>query len=136
MIDKKRIADICKSLRLNKIDRYIIKKFIGTFLFSLLLIIAIVIVFDFNERIDKFTSSHAPWTMIVIYYLNYIPYIVNLLSSLFVFISVIFFTTKLADNSEISAQFAESLTLAFSTNPVTSKISMISGRTLRIIIFP
>ena len=101
MIDKKRIADICKSLRLNKIDRYIIKKFIGTFLFSLLLIIAIVIVFDFNERIDKFTSSHAPWTMIVIYYLNYIPYIVNLLSSLFVFISVIFFTTKLADNSEI-----------------------------------
>ena len=126
MIDKKRIADICKSLRLNKIDRYIIKKFIGTFLFSLLLIIAIVIVFDFNERIDKFTSSHAPWTMIVIYYLNYIPYIVNLLSSLFVFISVIFFTTKLADNSEIIAMRSNGMSFNRLLKPYMLSAALIS----------
>ncbi|HAE23851.1 MAG TPA: hypothetical protein DCG33_00795 [Prevotellaceae bacterium] len=126
MIDKKRIADICKSFRLNKIDRYIIKKFIGTFLFSLLLIIAIVIVFDFNERIDKFTSSHAPWTMIVIYYLNYIPYIVNLLSSLFVFISVIFFTTKLADNSEIIAMRSNGMSFNRLLKPYMLSAALIS----------
>ena len=89
---------------LTRLDWYIIKKFIGTFVFSILLIIAIVIVFDFNERIDKFTSSHAPWQKIIFtYYLNFIPYFANLLSPLFVFISVIFFTSKIADNSEIIA---------------------------------
>lgn len=88
---------------LNRIDRYIIRKFIGTFVFSLLLIIAIVIVFDFNERIDKFTNSHATVRQILVYYINFVPYFINLLSSLFVFISVIFFTSKLADNSEIIA---------------------------------
>ncbi len=89
---------------LTRLDRYIIRKFIGTFVFSILLIIAIVIVFDFNERIDKFTSSHAPWQKILFtYYLNFIPYFANLFSPLFVFISVIFFTSKLADNSEIIA---------------------------------
>src|SRR5574344_1890718 len=88
---------------LNRIDRYIIRKFIGTFVFSLILIISIVIVFDFNERIDKFTNSHATVHQILVYYINYVPYFINLLSSLFVFISVIFFTSKLADNSEIIA---------------------------------
>ena len=89
---------------LTRLDRYIIRKFIGTFVFSILLIIAIVIVFDFNERIDKFTTSHAPWQKIIFtYYLNFIPYFANLFSPLFVFISVIFFTSKMADNSEIIA---------------------------------
>ena len=89
---------------LTRLDKYIIKKFLGTFIFSIILIIAIVIVFDFNERIDKFTSSHAPWQKILFtYYLNFIPYFANLFSPLFVFISVIFFTSKLADNSEIIA---------------------------------
>ena len=97
------LRQLANAFRLSMIDRYIMKKFIGTFFFSLLLIICVVIVFDFNERIDKFTGSHAPWQKIVIYYLNYIPYFANLLSSLFVFISVILFTSKLADNSEIIA---------------------------------
>ncbi len=88
----------------GKIDRYIIKKFLGTYFFSIALIMAIATIFDFNERIDKFTSSHATWHEIIFdYYLNFIPYLANLFSALFVFISVIFFTTKLADNSEIIA---------------------------------
>ena len=89
---------------LIRLDWYIIRKFLGTFVFAILLIIAIVIVFDFNERIDKFAASHAPWQKIVFsYYMNTIPYYANLFSPLFVFISVIFFTSKLADNSEIIA---------------------------------
>lgn len=89
---------------LTKLDWYIIKKFLGTFLFSIVLIISIVVVFDFNERIDKFSQSHATWQQIVFtYYLNFVPYFANMLSPLFVFISVIFFTSKMADNSEIIA---------------------------------
>ena len=93
---------------INRIDRYLIKKFIGTYFFSILLIIAIVIVFDFNEKIDKLTVANKEfgisWGRIFTdYYLNTIPYFANLFSSLFVFISVIFFTSKLADRSEIIA---------------------------------
>lgn len=89
---------------IGRIDRYIIKKFLGTYFFSIALIMAISTIFDFNEKIDKFTSSNAKWSEIVFdYYMNFIPYLANLFSALFVFISVIFFTTKLADNSEIIA---------------------------------
>lgn len=87
-----------------RIDRYIIVKFLGTYIFSIALIISIAVIFDINERIDKLTQSHAPLNRIVVdYYMNFIPYFANLFSPLFVFISVIFFTSKLADNSEIIA---------------------------------
>lgn len=92
----------------NLIDRYIIRKFIGTYFFSIVLIIAIVIVFDFNEKIDSLTKANKEfgisWGRIFTdYYLNTVPYFANLFSALFVFISVIFFTSKLADRSEIIA---------------------------------
>ena len=91
-------------LPVKRIDMYIIKKFLGTYLFSIFLIISIAIIFDFNERIDKFTSNNVPVKQIIFdYYMNFIPYFSNLFSPLFVFIAVIFFTTKLADNSEIIA---------------------------------
>ncbi|EFC74845.1 permease, YjgP/YjgQ family [Segatella buccae D17] len=89
------------------LDWYIIKKFIGTYFFSIALIISIAIVFDFNENLSKFTQYHAPWRAIVFdYYANFIPYYSNLFSPLFVFIAVIFFTSKLAGNSEIIAMLA------------------------------
>lgn len=91
---------------LKRIDRYLISKFLGTYFFSILLIISIAVVFDFNENVDRFTTYHAPWQGIVNYYLNFIPYYANLFSSLFVFLSVIFFTTKLADGSEIIAMIS------------------------------
>lgn len=91
----------------SKLDRYIIGKFLGTYVFSILLIISIAVVFDFNEQLDKFLKNEAPWTAVVFqYYVNFVPYYVNLFSALFVFISVIFFTSKLADNSEIIAMLA------------------------------
>ncbi len=89
---------------LKRIDTYIISKFLGTYFFAILLIISIAVVFDYNENIDKFTQSGAPWSDIIFdYYLNFVPFYANLFSSIFVFISVIFFTSKLADNSEIIA---------------------------------
>lgn len=92
---------------MKKLDWYIIKKFLGTYIFSIVLIISIAVVFDFNDNVDKFTSNNAPWhDIFFVYYLNFIPFYTNLFSSLFVFISVIFFTSKLADNSEIIAMLA------------------------------
>lgn len=89
---------------LKKIDVYIIKKFLGTYIFAILLIISISVMFDFNEKVDKFINKSAPTSAIIFdYYLNFIPYYANLFSSLFTFIAVIFFTSKLADNSEIIA---------------------------------
>lgn len=92
---------------LKRLDWYIIRKFIGTYFFSIILIISISIVFDVNENLAKFSQYHAPLKAIVFdYYANFIPYFANLFSPLFVFISVIFFTSKLAGNSEIIAMLA------------------------------
>ena len=89
---------------LKRLDTYIITKFIGTYFFAIALIISISIVFDFNENLAKFSQYHAPWRAIVLdYYANFVPYFANLFSPLFVFIAVIFFTSKMAGNSEIIA---------------------------------
>ena len=88
----------------RKIDLYIFKKFITTFFFAMLLIIGIVIIFDISEKIDDFVSKEAPLRAIIFdYYVNFIPYFINMFSPLFVFITVIFFTSVMASNSEIIA---------------------------------
>lgn len=106
-----RVARVLRKLSpkhlFGRLDWYIIRKFIGTYIFSILLIISIALVFDFNENLSKFTKYHAPWRAIVFdYYANFIPYYSNLFSPLFVFIAVIFFTSKLAGNSEIIAMLS------------------------------
>ena len=89
---------------MKKIDIYIIKKFLGTFFFAISLLIIIVVVFDISEKIDDFIEKEAPLKKILFsYYLNFIPYFVNLFSYLFTFIAVIFFTSKMASDSEIIA---------------------------------
>ena len=68
------------------LDWYIIKKFIGTYVFSIILIISIAIIFDFNENLSKLTEYKAPWHAIIFdYYANFVPYYSNLFSPLFVF---------------------------------------------------
>jgi lipopolysaccharide export system permease protein len=102
--DHKTIGSFVGLLRLKIIDRYIIRKFLGTFFFCLVLILTIAVVFDFAEKIDNFMEKEAPVKAIIIdYYLNFIPYFATLFSPLFVFISVIFFTSKMAANTEIIA---------------------------------
>ena len=89
---------------LHKIDWYIIKKFLGTFFYAIALIISISIVFDVSENIDDFMSKDVPIKSIIFeYYLNFVPYFANLFSGLFTFIAVIYFTSKLAYNTEIIA---------------------------------
>jgi lipopolysaccharide export system permease protein len=101
---RKTLPEIVKALRLGIIDVYIIKKFLGTFFFSIVLILAIAVVFDFTEKIDDFMEKGAPVRAIIFdYYLNFIPYFATLFSPLFVFISVIYFTSKMAYNTEIVA---------------------------------
>ena len=91
---------------MNKLDWYIIKKFLGTFFFTLALILLIVIIFDISEKIDDFLESEVTIKSIILeYYVNFIPYFGNLFSPLFIFISVIFFTSKMANNTEIIAIF-------------------------------
>ena len=92
------------------LDKYIIKKFLGTFFFALGLIILIAIVFDISEKIDDFMERKAPFHAIVFdYYLNFIPYFGNLFSPLFIFISVIFFTSRMAAQTEIVAILASGI---------------------------
>lgn len=89
---------------LSRLDRYILRKFLGTFFFSILLIICIVIVFDISEKIEDFISHDVPIGEIVFdYYLNFIPYFVNLFAYLFTLIAVIFFTSRMAARTEIVA---------------------------------
>jgi lipopolysaccharide export system permease protein len=86
------------------IDFYIIKKFLGTFFYAISLLILIVIIFDLSENIDEFIAKAAPLNAIIFdYYLNFIPYFINLFSYLFTFISVIYFTSHMASDSEIIA---------------------------------
>ena len=102
--DKKGFREIVIFLKPKLIDSYIIKKFLGTFFFCLLLILTIAVVFDFAEKIDNFMEKQAPVKAIILdYYLNFIPYFAMLFAPLFVFISVIFFTSKMAVSTEIIA---------------------------------
>ncbi len=86
------------------IDIYITKKFLGTFFYAIALILSIAVVFDVSENLDEFLSKDLPIKEIVgDYYLNFIPYFANLFSPLFTFIAVIYFTSKMAYNTEIIA---------------------------------
>lgn len=84
------------------LDRYIIKQFLLTFFFALFLLSLVAIIIDITEKIDGFLNNKAPlFTIIFDYYVNFVPWITLLLSPLFVFIAVIFFTTRLTMNTEI-----------------------------------
>ncbi|MDR0866368.1 MAG: LptF/LptG family permease [Candidatus Symbiothrix sp.] len=115
---------------LKILDWYIIKKFIGTYFFAILLIISISVMFDFNEKLDKFIRNSAPTHAIIFdYYLNFIPYFANLFSPLFVFIAVIFFTSKLADNSEIIAMLSSGISFKRLMRPYMISAGLIAGMT-------
>lgn len=88
--------------KLYIIDRYILKKFLGTFFLSTLLFLAVIAMFDITEKLDAFLTAPLKETLFD-YFLSFLPYFGNQLSPLFVFISVIFFTSKMAGNSEIIA---------------------------------
>lgn len=93
--------NILKS-RLKIIDRYIIGKYLGTFIYTLTVFIVIIVIFDLSEKLDDFLGNNLTfWQVITLYYAGSIPFYVNMLSPLINFIAVIFFTAKMADQTEI-----------------------------------
>lgn len=128
---KEQLGAMCRMLKMDKwirrMDRYIIAKFLGTYFFAIALIISIAVVFDVNENIDKFINNKAPVSAIVFdYYMNFIPYFSNLFSPLFVFIAVIFFTSKLAENSEIIAMMSTGMSFRRMLRPYMISATIIA----------
>ena len=114
--------------KLTILDRYIIRKFLGTFFFALLLIICVAVIFDLAEKLDDFMEKKAPISAIVFdYYINFIPYFAVLFSSLFTFISVIFFTSKMAYNTEIIAILNSGMSFRRLMYPYMLSAALLSG---------
>ena len=119
---------------LKRIDTYIIKKFLGTYFFSIVLILSIAVVFDLTEKLDNFVEHDAPLKAIIFdYYLNFIPYYMNMFSPLFTFIAVIFITSKMASNTEIISILASGVSFRrlmlpyFISAAVIASISFVVG---------
>ena len=131
---KDKSQGLWKKLKMDKfirrMDWYIIKKFLGTYFFAIALIITIAVVFDVNEQIDKFVTNKAPVEAIIFdYYMNFIPYFSNLFSPLFVFIAVIFFTSKMAENSEIIAMMSTGMSFRRMLRPYMISAAIIAALT-------
>ena len=93
---------VCDLTGWKIIDSYILRKFLGSVVYSILLLMTIIIVFDLSENIQRFMSKSIPVGEIITgYYFNFIPYFINLFIPLFTFISVIWFTSKLSSHNEI-----------------------------------
>lgn len=94
---------------MKKLDWYILKKFLGTFIYAILILAVITAVIDYSEKVDDFVKNQAPALEILKYYRDFIPYMVAFLFPLFIFIAAIFFTSKLAYKSEIIAMLASGI---------------------------
>lgn len=110
------------------LDWYIIRKFLGTYIFAIALILAITIMFDINEKLDSFLKAPLKATVFD-YFLNFLPYFANQFSPLFTFIAVIFFTSKLADNSEIIAMLSSGLSFHRLLRPYMISAAIIAAAT-------
>ncbi len=108
------------------IDRYIIRKFLGTYVFAIILLLAIVVMFDINEKLDAFLKAPLRAT-IVDYYLNFIPYFANQFAPLFTFIAVIFFTSKLATHNEIVAMLSSGMSFKRLLRPYMVSAAVIAA---------
>lgn len=110
------------------IDLYIIRKFLGTYFFAILLILAITVMFDINEKLDSFLKAPLQAT-IFDYFVNFLPYFANQFSPLFTFIACIFFTSKLADNSEIIAMLSSGVSFRRLMRPYIVSAAVIAAMT-------
>lgn len=85
------------------IDKYILKKFISTFVFTVVIIVSVVIVVDITEKTDKFADNGATTAQVIGYYANYIPWMANFITPLTTFIATVFITAQMAGRTEIVA---------------------------------
>lgn len=92
---------------MKKLDWYIVKKFLGTFFFILLIILAVSVVIDIAEKIDDFIEKKPPLNLLIFsYYVNFMLFYGNLLTPICVFLAVIFFTSRMTANTEIVAMLS------------------------------
>jgi len=92
---------------MKKLDWYILKKFLTTFVFTMLAITAIAVVIDTSEKADDFVKSGlTTWEIITHYFLGFVPFIMSMIFPLMVFIAVIYFSSKMAGQSEFIAILA------------------------------
>ena len=117
-----------KKSPVNLLDWYIIRKFLGTYIFAIILILAIVIMFDINEKLESFIKAPLKATVFD-YFINFLPYFANQFSPLFTFIAVIFFTSKLADNSEIIAMLSSGMSFRRLLRPYLISAAIIAAGT-------
>lgn len=110
------------------LDRYILGKFLGTYFVATLLLLAIIAMFDVTEKLDAFLTAPLKETLFD-YFLSFLPYFANQLSPLFVFISVIFFTSKMAGNSEIIAILASGVSFRRLLRPYMVGAAVIAALT-------
>jgi lipopolysaccharide export system permease protein len=93
-----------KTNNMKILDKYLIKKFLSTYVFAVFIIVLVIVVIDFVEKNDNFIEHNAPSKAIFLqYYANLAPYWANYISPLMIFISTVFFTAKLASHTEIVA---------------------------------
>lgn len=118
-----------KKRLVKRFDAFIVKQFLGTFFFIIILLLAIVIMFDINEKLDAMLNAPLQETVFK-YFLNFLPFFANQFAPLFVFISVIFFTSKLADHCEITAILSSGISFKRLTVPYLVSASLIAMGTL------
>lgn len=119
---------IVRFFGLKILDFYVIRKFLGSFFLSIALILSIVVIFDLSEKIDDFIESGAGLKEILFdYYLNFIPYFAVLFSSLFAFIAVIYFTSRMAYNTEIIAILSSGMSFRRLLLPYLISATLIAG---------
>ncbi|MCB0794569.1 MAG: LptF/LptG family permease [Flavobacteriales bacterium] len=110
------------------LDRYIIRQFLGTFFFILLLIMSIAVVFDISEKTEDFATMTATRQEIIFdYYLNFIIYYANLFSGLLIFIAVILFTGKLAHRTEVIAMLSSGVSFPRLLVPYFVAATLLTG---------
>jgi lipopolysaccharide export system permease protein len=96
--------------RMRKLDLYIARNFLVTFFFMLLLITIIIVVFDVAEKIDDFTEKQLSVQVIITdYYASLLPFLLNRLAPVLVFLTVVFFTAQLSQRTEIVAMLASGI---------------------------
>ena len=111
---------------LTIIDKYLLKRYVATFVVMLLLFIPIGIVIDVAEKINKILASKVPFTAVAIYYLDFTVYFANLLFPIFLFLSVIWFTSKLANNTEIIAILSSGISFTRFLRPYLIGATLVS----------
>lgn len=121
---------------IKKLDWYIIKKFLGTYFFAIAIIMSIAIIFDIQEKLDDFKENNAPMGAIIFdYYVNFVPYFANLFSALFVFVSVIFVTSKMAFSTEIIAILASGVSFHRFVRPYMIASTILALMSLGLIMY-